>query len=103
MHKEAQEELRDRLKLAIIEFADQLGVTKACQEFNVPRASFYRWKQKYEKAGRSGLYRERRIAYHHPRGTPAEVVEKILTIRGEHQFGYCHSSRRSRLNDTLNT
>jgi len=81
MHKEAQEELRVRLKLAVIEFADQLGVTKAYQEFNVPRASFYRWKQKYEKAGRSGLYRERPIAYHHPRRTSPEIVEKILTIR----------------------
>ena len=87
MHKEAQEELRVRLKLAVIEFADQLGVTKACQEFNVPRASFYRWKQKYEKAGRSGLYRERPIAYHHPRRTSTEIVEKILTIRAEHQIG----------------
>ena len=49
MHKEAKEELRVRLKLVVLEFADQLGVTKACREFNIPRASFYRWKQKYEK------------------------------------------------------
>ena len=46
MHKEAQEELSVRLKRIVLEFADHLGVTKACQEFNVPRASFYRWKQK---------------------------------------------------------
>lgn len=30
MEKEATEELRFRVGLAVIEFADQLGVTKAC-------------------------------------------------------------------------
>jgi transposase InsO family protein len=62
-------------------------VTKACREFNVPRSSFYRWKQKYEKAGQSGLYRERPIAYRHPSRTPPEVIEKILELRAEYKFG----------------
>jgi transposase InsO family protein len=87
MQKEVQEELRVRLKLAVIEYADQFGVTESCREFKVPRASFYRWKQKYVKAGRSGLYRERPIAYRHPRRTSPEVVEKILEIRTEQQIG----------------
>ena len=39
----------------------------------MPRSSYYRWKQKYEKAGRCG--------------TSPEVVEKILEFRAEHQFG----------------
>ena len=87
MHKEAREELSVRFKLVVIELAIDLGVTKACREFDVPRSSFYRWKQKYEKKGRSGLYRERPIAYRHPRRTSPEVVEKILAIRAEYQFG----------------
>jgi len=87
MHKEAEEELRVRLKLIVLEFAEHLGVTKACQEFEVPRSSYYRWKQKYQKAGQSGLYRERPIAYRHPRRTPPDVVEKILELRAEYQFG----------------
>jgi transposase InsO family protein len=87
MHKEAKEELRVRLKLVVLEFAEQLGVTKACREFDIPRASFYRWKQKYERAGRSGLFRTRPIAYHHPRRTLPKVVEKILVLRTEHQIG----------------
>ena len=87
MHPEAEEELRVRLKLVILEFAQDWGVTKACREFEVPRSSFYRWKQKYEKAGKAGLYRERPVAYHHPSRTPPEVVEKILELRAEYQFG----------------
>jgi len=35
MHKEAEEELRVRLKLVVLELAEQLGVTKACREFDV--------------------------------------------------------------------
>ena len=42
MHKEAEEELRVRLKLVVLELTPHLGVTKACREFNVPRSSFYR-------------------------------------------------------------
>jgi hypothetical protein len=56
MHQEAQEELRVRLKLVVLELANQFRVTKACQELDVARSSFYWWKPKYEKAGRSGLY-----------------------------------------------
>jgi transposase InsO family protein len=87
MHPEATEELRVRLKLVVLEFAQEWGVTKAGREFEVPRSSFYRWKQKYEKAGRVGLYRERPVAYHHPSRTPPAVVEKILELRAEYQFG----------------
>jgi len=56
MHKEAREELRVRLKLVVLEHANHFGVTKVCREFNVPRSTFYRGKQKYDKEGRSGLY-----------------------------------------------
>ena len=87
MHQEAREELMVRLKLVVLELASHLGVTKACGEFNVPRSSFYRWKQKYEREGQSGLYRERPIAYRHPRRTSPEVVEKILAIRTEYLLG----------------
>ena len=87
MHKEAREELRVRLKLVVLELACHLGVIKTCREFNIPRSSFYRWKQKSEKAGQSGLYREKPVAYRHPRRISPEVVEKILAIRTEYQFG----------------
>jgi transposase len=51
MRKEAREELRIRLKLVVLEHANHFGVTKACREFNVPRSTFYGWKQKYDKEG----------------------------------------------------
>ena len=87
MHKEAREELRARFKFVVLEYANQAGISKACREFNVPRSTFYYWKQKYENEGRSGLYRKKPIAYSHPRKTSPEVVEKILELRKEHQIG----------------
>jgi len=87
MHKEANEELRVRLKLVVLEYANHFGVTKTCREFNVPRSTFYRWKQRYESEGRSGLYRKKPIAKFHPYKTSPEVVERILGLRREYQIG----------------
>ena len=87
MHKEAGEELRVRFKLVVLEQANHFGVTKTCREFNVPRSTFYRWKQKYDNEGRSGLYRKKPVAHSHQRKTSPEVVEKILEIRTEYQIG----------------
>lgn len=40
MHKVAKEELWARFKLGVLELAGDLGVTKICKEFNLPRSSF---------------------------------------------------------------
>ena len=87
MHPEAREELSVRLKLTVLEYAQYFGATKACREFNVPRSSFYRWKQTYEHEGQAGLYRKKPIAHSHPRKTAPEVVEKILELRSTYQIG----------------
>ncbi len=87
MHQEAREELRVRFKLAVLEFAHHIGVTKTCREFNVARSTFYEWKQKYDHEGRAGLFRQKPIAYGHPRKTSPEVVEKILELRRTYQIG----------------
>ena len=87
MHKEAREELEVRFKLVVLDFASHIGVTKACREFNVPRSTFYRWKQRYESEGRFGLYRNKPVAHSHPRKTSPEVVERILKLRAEYHLG----------------
>jgi transposase InsO family protein len=87
MHPEAREELRARFKLAVLEYANHVGATKACQEFKVPRSTFYDWKKKYNLEGPSGLYRKKPVADSHPRKTSPEVVDKILELRSEYQIG----------------
>src|SRR5688572_9336209 len=87
MHPEARAELRLRFKLAVLEYANHFGVAETCQEFNVARSSFYRWRQRYDEAGKSGLERKKPVAHRHPRQTSPEVVEKILELRCEYQLG----------------
>ena len=81
MHPEAREELNLRLKLTVLEYAKYVSVTEACREFNIPRSTFYRWKQTCEQQGRAGLYRKNPVAHHRPRKTLHEMVEKILELR----------------------
>lgn len=87
MHQEAREELGVRFKVVVLEYAKHVGVTTACKEFNVPRSTFYNWKQKYDHDGRAGLTRRKPVAYSHPRKTSPETVEKILELRKEYQIG----------------
>ena len=91
MHKEAKEELRIRLKLVVLELAHHFGATKSCREFNIPRSSIYRWKQKYDKEGQSGLYRERLVVYSHPcKPSPEAVVEaKLRRVSTEKCMAFC--------------
>ncbi len=87
MNKKDREELDVRFKIVVLDFADAFSVTKSCREFNVARSTFYRWKQKYDKEGRFGLYRKKPIAYNHPCKTDHEIIDKILEIRQEYQMG----------------
>ena len=81
MHPEAREELNIRFKLTVLEYAKYINVTDACREFNVPRSTFYRWKEKYEQEGRVDFCRKKTIAYYHPCKTAPEVVEKSGSYR----------------------
>lgn len=83
MCPETKEELKVRLALVVLELAEYIGVVKACKEFEIPRSTFYRWKQKYEQQGPAGLYRKKPIAQKSPRKTQLNVIEKILQLRAE--------------------
>ena len=53
MNKDQREIQR---KLRILRYADGIGhVAKACRYFGIGRASFYRWRNAYQKHGENGL------------------------------------------------
>jgi transposase len=58
--------LKERLELIVLELAEYIGVEKACKEFEIPRSTFYRWKQKFEQQGPDGLYRKKPVAQNSP-------------------------------------
>jgi transposase len=74
--------------MAGLRYAKGIGnVLEACQDFGVPRSSFYRWKRAYEQDGIEGLTRKKPVARSHPRQIPPEYVEKILHLRTEYHLG----------------
>jgi len=88
MQKEIRDVLRSRFKLAVLEFARGIGsVTKACQEFKVPRSTFYEWNKAYNKEGKEGLARKKPVAINHPRKLAQDVVDKILDLRQTYKLG----------------
>jgi transposase InsO family protein len=77
-----------RRKQMVLEYARGLGNdAEACRFFDVPRSSFYRWRQAYAREGKAGLVRKRPIAKSHPRQLSAEVVEKVLYLRRTYHLG----------------
>lgn len=77
-----QEVLSIRRKVAVIEYAKATrNAVGACRDFDVPRASFYRWKKLYGVGGARGIERRRSVARSHPRPLSAVAVEKLLDFR----------------------
>ena len=87
MHPEAVEELRVRFKQTVLEIAKVSSNAEACREFNVSRSTFYTWKEKYDKYGRAGLYRQKPVAHTHPKKTTPGIKRKILELRKDFKLG----------------
>jgi transposase InsO family protein len=88
MNSEVRDALAAHRKFVILEYAREFGnVKKVCSEFEVARASFYRWKKAYDAEGKAGLLRKKPVAKSHPRQIPAEFVEKILHLRTKYHLG----------------
>ena len=78
-------------RLTWFRLAEQHGVQWACWKLGISRKTFYKWRARYQVAGRqprSLLDRSRR-PQHSPRQLPARIVERILAIRRERECGPC--------------
>ena len=88
MNQEVKDELSLRRKILIIELASVTGnVSKTCEEFEIPRSSFYSWKKKFDNGGKKELIRKKPIPKSHPKQLPPDVVDKILELRKMHHLG----------------
>ncbi|MHA3977058.1 IS481 family transposase [Halovulum sp. GXIMD14794] len=77
-----------RRKLRILDHAVRAGnVSKTCRYFGVGPASFYRWRDAYERDGEAGLVSKRSVPNNHPNKTPAGVAEKVLHLRRKYHLG----------------
>jgi transposase InsO family protein len=88
MNQEVNDILNQRKKLFILEYAKIIGnARKACEDFGIPRSSFYDWKKAFGKEGEAGLLRKKPVAKSHPRKLKQSVVDKIVHLRRTYQLG----------------
>lgn len=59
------------------------NVTEACRKAHVGRGTFYYWRPRFEERGYAGLEEFASRAPKEPYRTPAEVEQKIITLRRE--------------------
>ena len=86
--KDAKAYLKLRKMLMVLECARRFGsVVKALKEFNVPKATSYKWKKIFDKDGEEGLLKKHPVAYNHPNKIKEEVIEKVPSLRNEYQLG----------------
>ena len=77
-----------RRKQVVLQYAREVGSdAEAYRFFDVPKSSFYRWRQAYAREGKAGLVRKKPIAKSHPRQLSPEVVEKVLHLRRTYHLG----------------
>ena len=89
IEKRAKELIKARRKLFIIKFISKSNssICQECEDFGVPKSTFYSWRKRYELEGEDGLIRKKPIAFNHPRKIPQEVVDKIIELRTTYQLG----------------
>jgi transposase len=88
MQKEVREAFGIHYKWTVLEYAQVCrSVDEACREFEIPRSTFYGWKNAFEKEGKVSLARKKPIARNHPRSLAQDVVDKILHLRRTYKLG----------------
>jgi transposase-like protein len=86
---EADQRRQVALRLRVLQHHQQVtrNVSKTCRHFGISRGTFYDWKARYEKSGRSGLRIGKRGPKVSPFRTPPDIEALILRIRQERQYG----------------
>lgn len=59
-------------------------VTELCQQFGISRKTGYKWIDRFEAEGNTGLRDHPRRPHGCPHETPADVIEALLQARGRH-------------------
>ena len=58
------------------------NISKGCEEYEIPRSTYYEWKSRHLKYGDKGFLRIKEDREYQPR-IGSDIVNKILEIRKE--------------------
>jgi putative transposase len=60
------------------------SVAELCRQYEVTRATGYKWLSRYEQGGVEGLRDRSRAPLHHPNELPGEIEDLVIAMRGKH-------------------
>lgn len=74
----------------VLLLAEKIGsVAEACRQSGMDRASFYKWKKRFEKEGASALANKKGTGRSHPRKIPDSFVDEIVETALTHPNWGC--------------
>lgn len=81
-----QREINRRMR--ILKHAEENGnVCQTCRYFGIGRATFFRWKRRFDHEGEDGLAPKAPVGKKWPNQLSAEIVEKIIHLRTKYHLG----------------
>lgn len=87
INKRVNDILQQRRKLRLLKLMSyEKNVSKGCEEYEIPRSTYYEWKSRHRKCGDKGFLRNKDDKEYQPR-IGGNIVDKILKIRKEFQMG----------------
>jgi putative transposase len=77
----------ERIRFIVAVQQDPRGnFTRLCQSFGISRAKGYKWVERYNAFGPTGLEDRQPIARTCPHRTPDEMTDRIVSMRKDHPF-----------------
>ena len=74
--------MKERLKMMLEWDEGLLCVSELCRIYGVSRKTAYKWRERYQASGVSGLSDRSRAPLHHAQAMSASVVDAVLSVRG---------------------
>ena len=76
--------VEERFKFIVDYRSDDWSMAELCRRYGVSRKTGYKWLERYEKQGMTGLEDQSRAPQRHPNEIVKEVAEAVVGLRREH-------------------
>jgi len=73
-----------RLQFIALYQREMMSISELCREFGISRTTGYKFIDRYQRYGPSGLEDMPRVAYSHPNATDIPVQQQIIDLRSDH-------------------
>lgn len=77
--------MTERMKFIVDVERDEFTISHLCRVYGISRPTAYKWIERYEEEGPSGLVDRPRAPHHHPNAVPGEQEEQIVAFREKHK------------------